>query len=116
MGIKQTITYETIKRERCYVLYKESIIIIWNPDLDFDDITGLPRILGVFTTEEKAREYAKIFLEQKSFGEEAQNPASSSWTSKSYQDEYGNILTLNLVTMEIDREYGEITYLPIATL
>ena len=116
MGVKKHIKYATVEREKCYILYQESLIVMYAPDKDIEDLNKIPRILGVFSTSEKAREFAEKYLKANSFVTEVETSWINSWTSRAYRNRHGDILTLNLVTKEIDAEYGEISYLPVATL
>lgn len=112
MGIKKHVTYESIKREKCYVLLREAFIVNYYPDIDLD--YDMPKILGVFSTEEKAKDNLRKFLAKYNWVETTIN--SGSWQSKAYMDVYGNILNVSILEEEIDAEIDEISYNKLITL
>lgn len=112
MGIKKTVKYETVERQLVYVIYRESFLIV-NRNWDIE----VPKVFGVFSTYDKAKEYFEEFLKinELEYDQEAYGPYSS-MNSKTYRDKYGNYLTLQIIAEELDAEINEISYVPYVRL
>ena len=112
MGIKKHVTYESIKREKCYVILREAFIVDYYPDIDLD--YDMPKVLGVFSSEEKAKDNLKKFLAKYNWMETTMR--CGHWNSKAYMDVYGNIMNISILEDEIDADIDEITYNKLITL
>lgn len=115
MGIKKTVKYERIERQLVYVIYRESFLIV-NRNWETYDIE-VPRVFGVFSTYDKAKEYFEEFLRMNELEyDKDKHGLNSSIGSKTYRDKYGNFLTLQIIAEELDSEINEISYVPYVSL